>query len=77
MMAGWGGRVSLVSQADLANKDRWVVGRNEAEAKAKAAQVLGVDEDKVLHYFQYSCCITPKNTIFCVKCVDVTCIDAH
>ncbi|CAM9853636.1 unnamed protein product [Ascophyllum nodosum] len=36
-----------IDHADLANKDRWVVGRNEAEAKAKAAQVLGVDEDKV------------------------------
>lgn len=43
----------IASQADLANKDRWVVARNEGEAKAMAAEILGVDKDKVL-YFVYN-----------------------
>eukprot|EP00903_Cladosiphon_okamuranus_P022267 g20474.t1 len=36
-----------VDQGDLANKERWVVARNEGEAKAKAATILGCEADKV------------------------------
>lgn len=31
----------------MANKNRWVVARNESEAKDKAAAILGVEADKV------------------------------
>lgn len=34
-------------QGDLANKERWVVARNQGEAKAKAATILGCEADKV------------------------------
>eukprot|EP00752_Nemacystus_decipiens_P005746 g5199.t1 len=36
-----------VDQGDLAHKERWVVARNEGEAKAKAATILGCEADKV------------------------------
>lgn len=39
--------VVSVTQTDLANTERWVVARNEDEAKAKAATILGCEVDKV------------------------------
>ncbi len=36
-----------VAQTDLANTERWIVARDEAEAKTKAAAILGCEADKV------------------------------
>ncbi|CAN0381276.1 unnamed protein product, partial [Hapterophycus canaliculatus] len=36
-----------IDQADLTHKERWVVARNEGEAREKAAVVLGCEADKV------------------------------
>lgn len=38
---------SGIDQADMAHKKRWVVARNEREARSKAAAILDVPEDKV------------------------------
>ena len=40
-------RLCARRQADLAHKERWVVARNEEEAKAKAATILGCEADQV------------------------------
>lgn len=47
----------------MANTKRWVVGRNEKEAKEKAAAALGVTPDKVCVFAYSYVCVFVRGSI--------------